>query len=149
MQREINHSLERLIIETNAEHAVFATKSGEILEHRGTKLGAQIVSIAALLTGVFNTTKELAKLIDESNFNQFFIKGREWKLFYYDVSSLFILIVLFKDRTILGTVKMSSEKFANKIKRIFEQEEKSMIETSILREEGATEEELLKELFKE
>jgi len=149
MQKKINYSLERLIIETNALHAVFATKSGEILEHRGLNIGTQIVSITALLAGVFNTTKEMAKIIDEHNFNQFFIKGREWKLFYQDISSLFILIVLFKDRTLLGTVKLSSERFARRVKRIFEKENTKGIETRVLSGEGAPEEDLLEELFKE
>lgn len=149
MQEKINHSLERIIVETNADHVVFATKSGEILEHRGINLGTQVVSITALLTGVFNTTKELAKIINEKNFEQFFIKGRRWKLFYKDISSLFILIVLFKDRTLLGTVKISSDKFANNFNKIFEQEKSINFEREILSDDGFLEEDLLEGLFKE
>lgn len=149
MQGRINNSLERVIIETNADHVVFATKSGEILEHRGISLGTQVVSITALLAGIFNTTKELAKIVHEKNFEQFFIKGRKWKLFYKNISSLFILIVLFKDRSLLGTVKISSEKFANNVNRIFEQEKDRSFVREIQKDDGFLEEDLLEDLFKE
>lgn len=148
MQEKINNSLERVMIETNADHVVFATKSGEILEHRGISLGTQVVSITALLTGVFNTTKELAKIVNEKNFEQFFIKGRKWKLFYKDISSLFILIVLFKDRSLLGTVKISSEKFANNVNKIFEQGKSRSFVKEIQRDDGFLEKDLLEGLFK-
>ena len=140
MQKKINYSLERLIIETICI---------PIFKPRCSKISPLLVANTALLTGVFNTTKEMAKIIDEHNFNQFFIKGREWKLFYQDISSLFILIVLFKDRTLLGTVKLSSERFAKRVKRIFEKENTKGIETRVLSGEGAPEEDLLEELFKE
>ncbi len=149
MQRKLNHSLERFLIETNAFHVVFATKSGEVLEHRGMNFGINIFSMTALLTGVFNTTVELAKLVDECDFNQFFLKGREWKLFYQDVASLFILIVLFRERTLLGTVRMSSERFAYEVKRMFEMENIIGTEISVLGGEGGKGEELLEEFFKE
>lgn len=149
MQRKLKYYLERILIETSAEHAVFAAKSGEVLEHRGVLFGMKIISITALLTGVFNTTGELSKLIDEHNFSQLFISGKEWKLFYQDITPIFLLIVLFKKRTLLGTVKVSSEKFANKVKRMFELENIYRIETSVLSGEGMEEEDLLEELFKE
>lgn len=148
IQRRIEHSLKRFLALTNAEHAVFAAKSGEILEHRGVNFGGRIISITALLTGVFNVTQGLAELIDECEFEQFFLKGREWKLFYKKITPLFILIVLFKESSLLGTVRISAEKFANDLKKIFAEENEKRQRMNIQSGDGKEEEALFDKLFK-
>ncbi len=147
MQNEIGNFLEHFIEETNAHHVVFATKSGGVLDHRGFNFGEKIFSLTALVTGIFNATRELAKLIDEKNFEQFYIRGEDWRLFYQDVTPLFILVVFFKEPTLLGTVRLFGEKFVDKINSIFKQPKVVRIERREKEGEDKLEESTLDRLF--
>ncbi len=116
IQKKIERFLENFLIETGAQHIFFAAKSGEILVYSGSKEGKKISSITALLAGVFNATEELARIIDEHQFEQFFLKGQAWNLFYHNISPQFLLVVIFKEETLLGSVRVLSEKLASRLK---------------------------------
>ncbi|MEJ2356428.1 MAG: roadblock/LC7 domain-containing protein [candidate division WOR-3 bacterium] len=100
--------------------------------------------MTALLAGVFNATEELAKLVDEHQFKQLFIKGEAYNLFYQNINSKFLLVVIFKEETLLGSVRVLSQKLVDKLKK--ELEQKKQTRNSILANiDGET---LMKNLFK-
>lgn len=116
IQKKIESFLENFLVKTGAQHVFFAAKSGEVLVYSGLKRGVEISSMSALLTSVFNATEELANLVDEHQFKQFFIRGQAYNLFYQNVSSQFLLVVIFKEETLLGSVRVLSEKLVSKLK---------------------------------
>ena len=116
IQKKIERFLENFLIRTGAQHVFFAAKSGEVLVYSGLKKVEKISSLTALLTGVFNATEELANIIDEHQFKQLFIRGQAYNLFYQDVSPRFLLVVIFKNETLLGPVRVLSEKLVSKLK---------------------------------
>ena len=117
IQKKIERFLESFLVQTGAQHVFFAAKSGEILVYSGFKKEKEISSITALLTGVFNATEELAKLVDEHHFKQMFLKGQACSLFYQNISSKFLLVVIFNEETLLGSVRVLSEKLVSKLKK--------------------------------
>jgi predicted regulator of Ras-like GTPase activity (Roadblock/LC7/MglB family) len=117
IQKKIERFLENFLVKTGARHIFFAAKSGEVLVYSGYKEEKRISTITALLTGVFNATEELAKLVDEHQFNQFFIRGQAFNLFYQNISSQFVLVVIFKEETLLGSVRVLSKKLASKLNK--------------------------------
>lgn len=116
-QKKIESFLENFLVKTGAQHIFFAAKSGEVLVYSGPKPGKKISSITALLTSIFNVTEELAQLVNENHFKQFFLKGKAWNLFYYNISSRFLLVVIFKEEALLGPVRVLTEKLAAKLKK--------------------------------
>ena len=116
IQKNIERFLENFLVRTGAQHVFFAAKSGEVLVYSGLKKEKDVSSITALLTGVFNATEELASLVDEHQFKQFFLRGQAYNLFYQNISAQFLLVVIFKDETLLGSVRVLSEKLVSKLK---------------------------------
>jgi predicted regulator of Ras-like GTPase activity (Roadblock/LC7/MglB family) len=117
IQKKIERFLENFLVRTGAQHIFFAAKSGEVLVYSGHKEEKKISTITALLASVFNATEELAKIVDEHQFKQFFIKGQAWNLFYQNISPQFLLVVIFKDQASLGSVRVLSEKLASRLKK--------------------------------
>jgi len=117
IQKKIERFLENFLVRTGAQHIFFAAKSGEVLVYSGRKEEKRISSITALLASVFNATEELAKIVDEHQFKQFFIKGQAWNLFYQNISPQFLLVVIFKDEASLGSVRVLAEKLAARLKK--------------------------------
>lgn len=148
MQKRIGSSLEDFLIETRAEHAVFASNTGEIIENVGREFGKRIFSITALLMGVFNTTRELASILNEKDFEQFYLKGQQWKLFYQKVTPLFVLIVLFRDKALLGSIRISSRKFAQNLLSLFTNEGTKRKENKRLDVNDRGEEDVMEGLFR-
>lgn len=146
LQRDIGHTLDDLIVETDAHFAVFATRSGEVLEKRGEKWEDKVSSITALLTGIFNASRELASLVKENNFEQFLVQGNEWKLLYQNISPLFLLIVIFKERTLLGPLRISVRECAGCINELFKKRKKRRKKS--MKGRGKSEENVMRDLFR-
>ena len=121
-QKKIERFLENFLIKTGAEHIFFAAKSGEVLAYSGSNKGKKLSSITALLASVFNVTEELARIVEENQFQQFFLKGKAWNLLYNNISPEFLLVVIFKEETLLGSVRVLSEKLVFELKRELKKE---------------------------
>jgi predicted regulator of Ras-like GTPase activity (Roadblock/LC7/MglB family) len=145
IQKRIEQFLENFLVKTGAQHIFFAAKSGEVLVYSGSKKEERISSITALLASVFNATEELAKLIDEHQFKQFFIRGKACNLFYQNISSQFLLVVIFKEETLLGSVRVLSQKLVDKLRK--ELKENSRVKKNSLLE-NLDGEILMEDLFK-
>lgn len=115
-QKKIERFLESFLVKTGAEHIFFAAKSGEVLVYSGSNKGKRLSSITALLASIFNVTEELARIIEENQFKQFFLRGKAWNLLYHNISPEFLLVVIFKEEALLGSVRVLSEKLVFELK---------------------------------
>ena len=143
-QKKIESFLENFLVKTGAEHIFFAAKSGEVLVYSGSNKGKHLSSITALLASVFNVTEELARIIEENQFKQFFLRGKAWNLLYHNVSSEFLLVVIFKEETLLGSVRVLSEKLVSRLKNELKKEY-SQNDASV---EGIDGKKLMEDLFR-
>ncbi|OPX18069.1 hypothetical protein BXT86_03100 [candidate division WOR-3 bacterium 4484_100] len=114
--------LERLLTDfcnqTNTVWAIFTTLTGQLLAQRGFVYSFDVLTIAALACGVFNSTMELARIIGEERFSQFLQEGKSHSIYYTCVNDDYLLVSLFDDRTLAGVVKVASEVFSKEVGKI-------------------------------
>ncbi|MEN3045714.1 MAG: hypothetical protein ABDH49_01815 [Candidatus Hydrothermales bacterium] len=102
----------------NTYSSMFSTLSGQLLVSSGFKTPFNLLAISALLAGIFQSTRELARLIGEKNFLTFFQEGDSWNIYYTLVGEDFLLTTFFDDRTILGIVEVQAKKLSKRILEI-------------------------------
>jgi len=98
--------------QTNTVWSIFITSAGQLLVQRGFVYSFDVLAISALACGVFNSTMELARIVGENKFSQFFQEGEKFSIFYVGVNDEYLLVSLFDDRTLPGVVKVASEEFS-------------------------------------
>lgn len=116
----LGNALQKYIDKANATWAVLITRSGQLLAQRGFSSSFDVVSIAALAGGVFNSTMAMAELVGEKAFDEFLQEGKKASLFYLLLCGEFFLVSMFDDRTLPGVIKAASERFSGDIERPLE-----------------------------
>jgi predicted regulator of Ras-like GTPase activity (Roadblock/LC7/MglB family) len=106
--------------QTRTIWAILVTLSGQLLVQRGFIQAFDVLAVAALTCGVFNSTMELAHIVGETKFSQFLQEGKAFSVHYISVDSKYLLVSLFDDRTIPGVVKVASEEFVLEARKILE-----------------------------
>ncbi|UCG91161.1 MAG: hypothetical protein JSV97_08725 [candidate division WOR-3 bacterium] len=116
------NKLDRLLsdfcTQTNAIWAIIITLTGQLLIQQGFIYSFDVLAIAALTSGVFNSTMELAHMVGETKFCQFLQEGEPFSVYYISINSKYLLVSLFDDRTIAGVVKVASEEFCSEAEKI-------------------------------
>ncbi len=115
--KTLGNALQKYLDSANATWAVLVTRSGQMLAQRGFSSSFDVVSIAALAGGIFNSTMAMAELVGERAFDEFLQEGKKMSLFYLLLCGEFFLVSMFDDRTLPGVVKAASECCAGDIGR--------------------------------
>ena len=68
----ISSVLMRLMNDTNAASIMLIDKSGQVVAVQGTSSRRNATTLGALLAGVFSSSREVAKLLDEKDFRNIF-----------------------------------------------------------------------------
>lgn len=122
ISRDKINKLDRLLgdfcTQANTIWAIIITLTGQLLVQRGFVYSFDVLTIAALSSGVFNSTMELARIVGETKFSQFLQEGRAFSVYYISINSKYLLVSLFDDRTIPGVVKVASEEFSHAAQKI-------------------------------
>jgi len=103
----------------NTHSSMISSLSGQLLVSSGFKTPFNLLAISALIAGVFQSTRELARLIGEKNFLTFFQEGESWNIYYTLIGEDLLLATFFDDRTILGMVEVQAKKLSKKINELF------------------------------
>jgi len=114
----LGSALQHYIDNANATWAILVTRSGQMLAQRGFLSSFDLVTIAALTGGIFNSTMALAELLGEKAFDEFLQEGKQVSLFYLLLGGDFFLVSMFDDRTLPGVIKTASERFAVDVERV-------------------------------
>ena len=105
---------------SSARCALLIDKEGHLVTRRGEVVGTSIDAIAALIAGSFAATKEMARLLGESEFTVMFHQGARDSIQLQLVGSRTLLAILFDDRTNLGLVRFYAQETARTLTQIFE-----------------------------
>ncbi len=103
----------------NTHSSLISSLSGQLLVSSGFKTPFNLLAISALLSGIFQSTRELARIIGEKNFVTFFQEGEKWNIYYTLIGEELLLATFFDDRTILGMVEVQAKKLSNKVLKLF------------------------------
>ena len=71
----ISAVLTKLMNDTNATSALLIDKSGQVVATQGAGMRRNATTLGALLAGVFSSSREVAKLLDEKDFRNIFQQG--------------------------------------------------------------------------
>jgi predicted regulator of Ras-like GTPase activity (Roadblock/LC7/MglB family) len=103
--KRIGEQLNRLINEAGANSTLLLDKSGEVIAARGS-LGTQDINVlGALLAGTFATSREIARLMNETQFRSLFQQGMKQNSLTELVGEGWILVVMFDKGTHIGLVR--------------------------------------------
>jgi predicted regulator of Ras-like GTPase activity (Roadblock/LC7/MglB family) len=116
----ISSVLMRLMNDTNATSIMLIDKSGQVVAVQGTSTRRNATTLGALLAGVFSSSREVAKLLDEKDFRNIFQQGLQQNIYTSMVEEQWLLVIIFDRSTHIGLVKVLSKKASDELGRILE-----------------------------
>jgi predicted regulator of Ras-like GTPase activity (Roadblock/LC7/MglB family) len=116
----ISSVLMRLMNDTNATSIMLIDKSGQVVAVQGTSTRRNATTLGALLAGVFSSSREVAKLLDEKDFRNIFQQGVQQNIYTSMVEEQWLLVIIFDRSTHIGLVKVLSKKASDELGRILE-----------------------------
>lgn len=116
----ISAVLVKLMNDTNATSAMLIDKSGQVVAVQGTETKRNATTLGALLAGVFSSSREVAKLLNEKDFRSIFQQGVQENIYTTMVEEQWLLVIIFDRLTHIGLVKVLSKKASDELGRILE-----------------------------
>jgi len=116
----ISSVLMRLMNDTNATSIMLIDKSGQVVAVQGSSTRRNATTLGALLAGVFSSSREVAKLLDEKDFRNIFQQGLQQNIYTSMVEEQWLLVIIFDRSTHIGLVKVLSKKASDELGRILE-----------------------------
>lgn len=103
--KRIRQQLERLLSEGGANATLLLDKGGEVISARGDRLPTDLQVLGALLAGAFATSREVARMMSESDFRTLFQQGNRENTLTELVGDSWIIVVMFDKSTHVGLVR--------------------------------------------
>ena len=116
---KIDLILARMLKGAEAKCALLVDKDGHLITRQGFTHSLDTTALAALLAGSFASTKEIARLVGESEFSVLFHQGKKDHIHMSLVGDRSILAVVFDDRTTIGMVRLYAKETAAELVKIF------------------------------
>jgi hypothetical protein len=103
--RRIRRQLDRMIMEAGASTTFLLDRAGEVISARGDQLPKDLDVMGALLAGTFATTRELARMRNEKNFQTLFQQGASENTLTELIGEAWLITVIFGKSTHVGLVR--------------------------------------------
>lgn len=105
--KELEQLLSSMLVQTEAQSVYMCDYAGNII-HRvvTTEQGPMEQTIAALASGSFVATNELAMLIGEATFHSVYHKGERASIYMQSLGKDYLVLVIFSNTTTIGLVKL-------------------------------------------
>ncbi len=116
----ISAVLLKLMNDTNATSTMLIDKSGQVVAVQGSETRRNATTLGALLAGVFSSSREVAKLLNEKDFRNIFQQGVQENIYTSMVEEQWLLVIIFDRLTHIGLVKVLSKKSSDELGRILE-----------------------------
>ncbi len=121
---QIEKVIDEFIKKAESRCVILIDKEGHMVTKRGSTTDFDPETLSALVAGSFAATKEMAKLLGESEFSVLFHKGQRDHIHLALVADRAILATVFDDQTTIGMVQLYNKEASEKIAKIFEISEK-------------------------
>lgn len=115
---KIEALLSRTLKGSEAKCALLVDKDGHLITKQGFTHSLDTTAISALLAGSFASTKEIARLVGESEFSVLFHQGKKDHIHMSLIGERAILAVIFDDRTTIGMVRLYSKEIVKELSKI-------------------------------
>ena len=114
----LDAELDQFLELSKARSAMLVDKEGHLVTRRGEAVKTSMESIAALIAGSFAATKEMARLLGETEFSILFHQGARDSIQLQLVGDRTLLAILFDGRTNLGMVRFYAQETAERLGQI-------------------------------
>jgi predicted regulator of Ras-like GTPase activity (Roadblock/LC7/MglB family) len=104
----LNAMTSQLQQETGARAVLLIEKSGQLITAQGQTGTLDTLSLAALISGSFASTRALARLLGEKNFKMMFQQGKTESLFVVALDTTDTVAVVFGEAVTVGLVKFKT-----------------------------------------
>ena len=101
--------------DTGARAVLLIEKSGQLITAQGQTSTLDTLSLAALISGSFASTKALARLLGEKNFKTLFQQGRTECIFVVALETTDTVAVVFGENVTVGLVKFKTMQALDKL----------------------------------
>jgi predicted regulator of Ras-like GTPase activity (Roadblock/LC7/MglB family) len=115
----IDAVLDEFLKDSQARAALLVDRDGHLVTKKGMTGAFDPDSLAALVAGSFAATRELAKLLGETEFSVIFHQGRNEHIHIGLAADHSLLVIIFDDRTTVGMVRVYCQELTNRIAEIF------------------------------
>lgn len=109
---KIQRLLGDLVKDVDAQAAMLVEKSGQMIATDGDVQNLDTQAIASLVSGAFASTRAVARLMGEIEFQAMFQQGERASIFMAALETNDILVVLFNDVSKTGLVKVQAQQTA-------------------------------------
>ncbi len=116
----ISAVLLKLMHDTNATSSLLIDKSGQVISVQGSESRSNATTLGALLAGVFSSSREVARLLNEKDFRSIFQQGVQESIYTSMVEEQWLLVIIFDKFTHIGLVKVLSKKATEELGRILD-----------------------------
>ena len=113
--------LSKMLKGCEAKCALLVDKDGYLITRQGFTHSLDTTALAALLAGSFASTKEIARLVGESEFSVLFHQGKKDHIHMSLVGERSILVVIFDDRTTIGMVRLYAKETSLELTKVFDE----------------------------
>lgn len=115
---KIEALLSKTLKGAEAKCALLVDKDGHMIAKQGFTHSLDTTALSALLAGSFASTKEIARLVGESEFSVLFHQGKKDHIHMSLIGERAIMAIIFDDRTTIGMVRLYSKEVAQELTKI-------------------------------
>jgi predicted regulator of Ras-like GTPase activity (Roadblock/LC7/MglB family) len=109
--RQLNDTLTQLVEKSEVISAILIARDGQVITSQGDVTQFNISSLAALLAATYASTKTIAQIMGEEEFNTLFHQGKDVHINITSIGEKAILATVFNNRCSLGVVKYFAENY--------------------------------------
>ncbi|MBI4827408.1 MAG: roadblock/LC7 domain-containing protein [Nitrospinae bacterium] len=117
---QIDKLLEEFLKLSNAKCIFLIDKEGHLVTSKGAARNLNPETLSALVAGSFAATKEMAKMLGETEFSVMFHQGARDHIHISLVSERAISATIFDEKTTVGMVNLYSKELSSKLEKIFD-----------------------------
>jgi len=117
---QIEKLLEEFLKLSNAKSVFLIDKEGHLITRKGASEGINADTLSALVAGSFAATKELARILGESEFSVMFHQGAKDHIHIVLVGDRAITATTFDEKTTVGMINLYAKELSVKLEKIFD-----------------------------
>lgn len=119
--QHIERCLEEFLKLSGARCALLVDRDGHVVAQAGPRQGFDLDTVSALVAGSFAATRQMARLLGETEFNALHHEGEKESVLIHLAGDRALLTVLFDDGTTLGMVRLYTAEAAKRLDAIFQE----------------------------
>ncbi len=117
---QIDKLLESFLSLSKAKSIYLIDKSGNMITSKGSLQSINSDQLSALVAGSFAATKEVARLIGETEFSVMFHQGKKGHIHISLIGDRAIAATVFGSDTTMGMISLYSKELSKKLEKVFD-----------------------------